>query len=474
MPPKLPLKAEPAAKAVIKRITSKLGKGAGGEIKTAFGKFKDGKWFPKVESGSPPTKKRRKSKTSATKQRTNKSEEIVIGSDKSSEADPDSDEDIPELTEDYLRIRVQRFGYQGDADAFVKELLTQAENDDTFQDLSEEDSWEKIDNLIRETHERNENLEENGEGSLQLQPRKPEADVTKWSLVVPDEEEDIVKEISKMRLDQYDCEDTVVARLLVLLSWTGTEIMESATKAATAYLINKIKSFRISALVPIIVRKIQAHRPLKVKPTGSKYDGIIDFLTKGEPEMILTRQLLAYYYIHLEVEKYSQNEDQPVTSRKGKGVTKNKIAKGSAYLRFARTFAGEDTWKILPDAKKDEFVKKFQLFKAYGKKLSVLVDAFGVGILLSLNAEDTVKVGNLAVTKWSSAVPKALVEMARRFPDAEEFKKINGIVSSIVHQLVTDEIDSKEALEPVLSYIMENQHNPVYKSIVDSLNPNPK
>ncbi|KAF7898636.1 hypothetical protein EAF00_005082 [Botryotinia globosa] len=237
MPPKFPPKAEPAAKAVKRnyrtddddsvefekfkqefwdlppdKINAVLGdpevKRAGEEIKTAFGKFKDGKWFAKVESGSPPTKKRRKSEMSATKQRTNKSEEIVIDSEKWSEADPDPDEDIPELTEDYLRIRVQRFGYQGDIDAFLKELLMQAENDDTFRDLSEEDLLEKIDNLIRETHERNENLEENGEGSLQLQPRKPEADVTTWSLVIPDKEEDIVKEISSLRLDQYDCEDT--------------------------------------------------------------------------------------------------------------------------------------------------------------------------------------------------------------------------------------------------------------------------
>ncbi|TGO10764.1 hypothetical protein BTUL_0126g00180 [Botrytis tulipae] len=431
MPPKLPPKAEPAAKAgpaprafkrkfrtgdddsvefekfkqefwdlapdkinallgdpeVIKSVTSKLGKRAGEEIKKALGKFEDGKWAAKVESGSPPTKKRRKSKTSATKQRTNKSEEIFI--------------------DNYLRIRVQRSGYKGDVDAFVKELLIQAENDDTFQDLSKEDLLEKIDNL-------------------------PEADVTKWSLVIPYKEEDIFKEISSLRLNQYDYEDTVVARLVVLLSWTGTAITESATKAATAYLIIKMKSFRISALAPIIVRKIQAHRPLTLKLNGSKYHGILGLLTKGEAEMILTRQLLAYYYIHLEIEKDSQNEDQPVTSRKGKGGTNKNIAKGSAYLRFAIQVAGEDTWKILPDADKDQLVKKFQLFKAYGKKLSVLVDAFGVGILLSLNAQDAVEVGNLAVSKWSSAIPKALVEMARRFPDAEEFEKINGIVSSIL------------------------------------------
>ncbi|TGO38358.1 hypothetical protein BHYA_0076g00090 [Botrytis hyacinthi] len=439
----------------IKSVTSRLGKRAGEEIKKALGKFEDGKWVAKVESGSPPTKKRRKSKTSATKQRTNKSEEIFIDSDESSEADPDPDEDIPELTEDYIRIRVQRFGSQGDVDA--------------FEDLSE-----KIDNLIRETHERNDNLEENGKGPLQLQPRKPGADVTKWSLIIPDKEEEILKEISSLRLNQYDYEDTVVARLLVLLSWSGSAITESATKAATVYLINKMKSFRISALVPIIVRKIQAHRPLRVKPNGSKYYGILGFLTKGEAEMILTRQLLAYYYIHLEVENDVQNEDQPVTSRKGKCGTNKTIAKGSAYLRFAITFAGEDTWKISSDAKKDELVKKFQLFIAYGKKLSILVDAFGVGILLSLNAQDAVEVGNLAVSKWSSAIPKALVQMARRFPDAEEFKKINGIVSSILHQLVTDEINSKEAFEPILSYIVENQHNPVYKSLVDSLKSNSK
>lgn len=119
-------------------------------------------------------------------------------------------------------------------------------------------------------------------------------------------------------------------------------------------------------------------------------------------------------------------------------------------------------------------MKKFHKFKGYGKKLSVLVDAFGVGILLSLNAQDAVEVGNLAVSKWSSAIPKALVEMARRFPDAEEFEKINGIVSSILPQLVTDEINSKEAFEPIFSYILENQHNPVYKSLMDSLKPNPE
>ncbi|KAF7889509.1 uncharacterized protein EAF02_001924 [Botrytis sinoallii] len=436
---------------IIKKF-SKVGKRTGEQIKKALGKFEDGKWVAKVESGSPPTKKRRNSKMMATKQRTNTSDEIVIDSAGSSDAYSVPDEDIPELTEDYLRIRVQRFGYQGDVDAFVKELLMQAENDDTFQDLPEEDLLEKMDNLIRETHEINENLKEHSEEPLQLQPRKPKADVTKWSLAIPDTKEEIIKEISSFRLNQYDYEDTVVARLLILLSWSGSAITESATKAGTAYLTNKMKSFRISALVPIIVRKIQAHRPLTIKPNGSKLPVILGLLAKGEAEMTLTRQLLAYYFIHLGAEKYFQNEDHPVASRKGKD-------------------AGEDTWKILPDAKKDQLVKKFQLFKAHGKKLSILVDAFGVGILLSLNAQDAVEVGNLAVSKWSSAIPKALVEMARRFPDAEEFKKINGIVSSILTQLVTDEIDSKEAFEPILSYILENQHNPVHKSLMGSLNP---
>lgn len=196
-------------------------------------------------------------------------------------------------------------------------------------------------------------MEENGEGPPQLQPHKPEADVTKWSLVIPDKEEEIFKEISSLRLNQYDYEDTVVARLLVLLSWTGTAITKSATKAATAYLTSKMKSFRISALAPIIFRKIQAHRPLTVKINGSKYHGILDLLTKGEAEMVLTRKLLAYYYIHLEIEKDFQNEDQPLISRKGKGGSTNKnIAKGSAYLRFAIQVAGKDRWKILPDAER--------------------------------------------------------------------------------------------------------------------------
>ncbi|KAM0123514.1 hypothetical protein ACHAO1_011278 [Botrytis cinerea] len=233
-----------------------------------------------------------------------------------------------------------------------------------------------------------------------------------------------------LKLIRYNYEERDIARLLVLLSWSGTVTIESATKLATAFLTKKIKSLGITSLVPIILE----------------------------------------------------------LNRKGKGCAINfNIAKGSVYLRLATKEAGgEDAWQILFDTTKasttiitswqgyDKIIKKFQAYKAYGKKLAILVDTFGLGILLSLNAQDAIEVGNLAICKWSSAIPKALVEMARRFPDAVEFREINAIVSSILPDLVTEKINSKEALAPIINYVVENEHISVYKEIWENIRPAPK
>ncbi|KAM0123313.1 hypothetical protein ACHAP3_011229 [Botrytis cinerea] len=214
-----------------------------------------------------------------------------------------------------------------------------------------------------------------------------------------------------LKLIRYNYEERDIARLLVLLSWSGTVTIESATKLATAFLTKKIKSLGITSLVPIILE----------------------------------------------------------LNRKGKGCAINvNIAKGSVYLRLATKEAGgEDAWQILFDTTK-------ATYKAYGKKLAILVDTFGLGILLSLNAQDAIEVGNLAISKWSSAIPKALVEMARRFPDAVEFREINAIVSSILPDLVTEKINSKEALAPIINYVVENEHISVYKEIWENIRPAPK
>ncbi|KAM0145612.1 hypothetical protein ACHAQE_011170 [Botrytis cinerea] len=233
-----------------------------------------------------------------------------------------------------------------------------------------------------------------------------------------------------LKLIRYNYEERDIARLLVLLSWSGTVTIESATKLATAFLTKKIKSLGITSLVPIILE----------------------------------------------------------LNRKGKGCAINvNIAKGSVYLRLATKEAGgEDAWEILLDTTKasttiitswqgyDKIIKKFQAYKANGKKLAILVDTFGLGILLSLNAQDAIEVGNLAISKWSSAIPKALVEMARRFPDAVEFREINAIVSSILPDLVTEKINSKEAPAPIINYVVENEHISVYKEIWENIRPAPK
>ncbi|CCD47834.1 predicted protein [Botrytis cinerea T4] len=218
-----------------------------------------------------------------------------------------------------------------------------------------------------------------------------------------------------LKLIRYNYEERDIARLLVLLSWSGTVTIESATKLATAFLTKKIKSLGITSLVPIIVCKIQAHCQLMMRPDGSQLDIIFGLLTNGSSKLTwgLTRQL-------------------------------------------------------------DKIIKKFQAYKANGKKLAILVDTFGLGILLSLNAQDAIEVGNLAISKWSSAIPKALVEMARRFPDAVEFREINAIVSSILPDLVTEKINSKEAPAPIINYVVENEHISVYKEIWENIRPAPK
>ncbi|EMR80908.1 hypothetical protein BcDW1_10444 [Botrytis cinerea BcDW1] len=191
-----------------------------------------------------------------------------------------------------------------------------------------------------------------------------------------------------------------------------------------------------------------------MRPDGSQLDIIFGLLTNGSSKLTwgLTRQLVGCYYIYIEAENDLQNQLQLELNRKGKGCAINvNIAKGS-----------------------DKIIKKFQAYKAYGKKLAILVDTFGLGILLSLNAQDAIEVGNLAISKWSSAIPKALVEMARRFPDAVEFREINAIVSSILPDLVTEKINSKEALAPIINYVVENEHISVYKEIWENIRPAPK
>ncbi|ATZ53798.1 hypothetical protein BCIN_09g05730 [Botrytis cinerea B05.10] len=293
-----------------------------------------------------------------------------------------------------------------------------------------------------------------------------------------------------LKLIRYNYEERDIARLLVLLSWSGTVTIESATKLATAFLTKKIKSLGITSLVPIIVCKIQAHCQLMMRPDGSQLDIIFGLLTNGSSKLTwgLTRQLVGCYYIYIEAENDLQNQLQLELNRKGKGCAINvNIAKGSVYLRLATKEAGgEDAWQILFDTTKasitiitfwqgyDKIIKKFQAYKAYGKKLAILVDTFGLGILLSLNAQDAIEVGNLAISKWSSAIPKALVEMARRFPDAVEFREINAIVSSILPDLVTEKINSKEALAPIINYVVENEHISVYKEIWENIRPAPK
>ncbi|KAK6607541.1 hypothetical protein H4I96_03776 [Botrytis cinerea] len=246
-------------------------------------------------------------------------------------------------------------------------------------------------------------------GSSPAKKRKTSKALTRkqrpaWSAIIPEKKEDIVAEIMSLKLIRYNYEERDIARLLVLLSWSGTVTIESATKLATAFLTKKIK------------------------------------------------QLVGCYYIYIEAENDLQNQLQLELNRKGKGCAINvNIAKGS-----------------------DKIIKKFQAYKAYGKKLAILVDTFGLGILLSLNAQDAIEVGNLAISKWSSAIPKALVEMARRFPDAVEFREINAIVSSILPDLVTEKINSKEALAPIINYVVENEHISVYKEIWENIRPAPK
>ncbi|TEY47711.1 hypothetical protein BOTCAL_0301g00010 [Botryotinia calthae] len=248
-------------------------KDIGLKIKKSLGEYEDGKWVAKVEPGSSPAKRRKAFKALTRKQRPAVSEEIIMDSGQSPEEDSDSDEeDIPEMTEYFLRTRVQRFGYQGDV---------------SFEDLSEEDLLEKIDNLIRETYDRNESLEEEtAKGPpLKLKPHKSEASQQQWSVIIPEKKEDIIAEMSSLKLNRYNYEERDIVTILVLLSWSGTAITESATKLTAAFFTKKMKLFRIASLVPIIVRKIQAHDPSKMRPDGSQLDIILGLLTKGSSEL---------------------------------------------------------------------------------------------------------------------------------------------------------------------------------------------
>ena len=161
-----------------------------------------------------------------------------------------------------------------------------------------------------------------------------------------------------LKLIRYNYEERDIARLLVLLSWSGTVTIQSATKLATEFLTKKIKSLGITSLVPIIVCKIQAHCQLMMRPDGSQLYIIFGLLTNGSSKLTwgLTRQLVGcyYIYIYIEVENDLQNQLQLELNRKGKGCAINvNIAKGSVYLRLATKEAGgEDAWQILFDTTK--------------------------------------------------------------------------------------------------------------------------
>lgn len=98
-------------------------------------------------------------------------------------------------------------------------------------------------------------------------------------------------------------------------------------------------------------------------------------------------------------------------------------------------------------------MSKYQQYKAYGKKLSVLVDKFGIGILLLLNAQDFKDIANLAVSKWTTAMPKALLVMLSRSSEYDDFIKLNTIVSEFLPKLVQDEVSASDCVAEILGWV---------------------
>lgn len=96
--------------------------------------------------------------------------------------------------------------------------------------------------------------------------------------------------------------------------------------------------------------------------------------------------------------------------------------------------------------------------------MSILVKTFGVGILFLLNVQDIKEIGTLAVSKWITAIPKALVEIILRSSDATEIIELSQIVSDFLPRLVCDEVKAHECVTEIANWY-EASKNPTLAKI---------